>query len=209
VEVDPTRMCELLVGLPAINVLGIADDRADAVVVLIESRGDQPGCPGCGTAAPAVDPQVELAAVRIAQEGVTNALRHAEARRAVVRVAQEAGHLVVAVDDDGLRGKAPALSADGHGLRGMAEGAVGLRRTARHSPQRPGRLVGAGHPALPEWPAVSAEGATTIRVLVADDRAMIRVGLRQILDNEPDLAVVAEAADGLGATFTVRLPARD
>jgi signal transduction histidine kinase len=73
---------------------------------------------------PAVDPQVELAAVRIAQEGVTNVLRHAEARRAMVRVAEEAGHLVVAVDDDGRSGKAPALSAPGHGLRGMAERAA-------------------------------------------------------------------------------------
>jgi signal transduction histidine kinase len=73
---------------------------------------------------PAVDPQVELAAVRIAQEGVTNALRHAEARRAVVRVAEEVGHLVLAVDDDGRSGKAPALSASGHGLRGMAERAA-------------------------------------------------------------------------------------
>jgi signal transduction histidine kinase len=73
---------------------------------------------------PAVDPQVELAAVRIAQEGVTNALRHAAARRAVVRVAENAGHLVVAVDDDGRSGKAPALSASGHGLRGMAERAA-------------------------------------------------------------------------------------
>ena len=73
---------------------------------------------------PAVDPQVELAAVRIAQEGVTNALRHAEARRAVVRVAEEAGQLVVVVDDDGRSGKAPAVSASGHGLRGMAERAA-------------------------------------------------------------------------------------
>ena len=39
----------------------------------------------------------------------------------------------------------------------------------------------------------------TIRVLVADDQAMIRVGLRMILDDEPDLAVVAEAADGVQA----------
>jgi signal transduction histidine kinase len=70
---------------------------------------------------PAVDPQVELAAVRIAQESVTNTLRHAEARRAVVRVAEQAGHLVVAVDDDGRSGKGPALSASGHGLRGMVE----------------------------------------------------------------------------------------
>jgi signal transduction histidine kinase len=73
---------------------------------------------------PVVDPQVELAVVRIAQEGVTNALRHAEARRAVVRVADEAGDLVLAVDDDGRSGKAPALTASGHGLRGMAERAA-------------------------------------------------------------------------------------
>jgi len=55
---------------------------------------------------------------------VTNALRHAEARRAVVRVAEEAGQLVVAVDDDGRSGKVPAISASGHGLRGMAERAA-------------------------------------------------------------------------------------
>jgi signal transduction histidine kinase len=73
---------------------------------------------------PVVDPQVELAVVRIAQEGVTNALRHAEARRAVVRVTDEAGDLVLAVDDDGRSGKAPALTASGHGLRGMAERAA-------------------------------------------------------------------------------------
>jgi signal transduction histidine kinase len=73
---------------------------------------------------PAVDSQVELAVVRIAQEGVTNALRHAEARRAVVRVTEEAGHLVVAVDDDGRSGNSPGLGASGHGLRGMAERAA-------------------------------------------------------------------------------------
>jgi signal transduction histidine kinase len=73
---------------------------------------------------PSVDPQVELAAVRIAQEGVTNALRHAQARRAVVSVAEEAGHLVVSVDDDGRTGKAPGLGPAGHGLRGMAERAA-------------------------------------------------------------------------------------
>src|SRR5918997_2741130 len=73
---------------------------------------------------PAVDPQVELAAVRIAQEGVTNALRHAEARRAVVPVAEEAGQLVVAIDDDGRGGNAPGFGPSGHGLRGMVERAA-------------------------------------------------------------------------------------
>jgi transposase len=52
VEVDPTRMCELLVGLPAVNVLGIDDERVEAVVVHIESRSSGPeGCSACGTPA--------------------------------------------------------------------------------------------------------------------------------------------------------------
>ncbi|MHA6619892.1 response regulator [Pseudonocardia sp. DLS-67] len=34
------------------------------------------------------------------------------------------------------------------------------------------------------------------RILLADDHALVRQGLRLILDAEPDLAVVAEAADG-------------
>lgn len=37
----------------------------------------------------------------------------------------------------------------------------------------------------------------TIRVLVVDDEAMVRVGLRLILDAEPDIEVVAEASDGI------------
>jgi two-component system, NarL family, response regulator len=38
-----------------------------------------------------------------------------------------------------------------------------------------------------------------IRVLVADDHQVVRVGLRAIIDAEPDMQVVAEAADGPGA----------
>ena len=45
VEVDPTRMCELLVGLPAVNVLGVDDERSDAVVVHIESRVERRAVP--------------------------------------------------------------------------------------------------------------------------------------------------------------------
>ena len=35
-----------------------------------------------------------------------------------------------------------------------------------------------------------------IRVVLADDQALIRAGFRLLLDNEPDIDVVAEAADG-------------
>ena len=37
------------------------------------------------------------------------------------------------------------------------------------------------------------------RLLLADDHAMVRRGLRLILDAEPDLEVVAEAGDGVEA----------
>jgi DNA-binding NarL/FixJ family response regulator len=37
------------------------------------------------------------------------------------------------------------------------------------------------------------------RILLADDHAVVRRGLRMVLDAEPDLLVVAEAEDGLGA----------
>jgi transposase len=61
VESDPTRMCELLVGLPAVNVLGVDDEHEDMVVVHIEARSSAPPCPGCGGSAWVKDrPAVEL-----------------------------------------------------------------------------------------------------------------------------------------------------
>ncbi|GAB3805423.1 response regulator transcription factor [Micromonospora zhanjiangensis] len=45
---------------------------------------------------------------------------------------------------------------------------------------------------------------TKTRILLADDHALVRRGLRLILDAEPDLTVVAEAADGAEAVEAVR-----
>jgi chemotaxis response regulator CheB len=39
----------------------------------------------------------------------------------------------------------------------------------------------------------------SIAVLIVDDQALIRGGLRKIVDSEPDMRVVGEAEDGLGA----------
>jgi DNA-binding NarL/FixJ family response regulator len=44
-----------------------------------------------------------------------------------------------------------------------------------------------------------------IRVLIADDQQMLRDGFRVILDSEPDLEVVGEAADGVEAVRQVQL----
>ena len=44
----------------------------------------------------------------------------------------------------------------------------------------------------------------TGRVVLADDEAMVRAGLRLLLDGEPDLEVVGEASDGRAAVAVVR-----
>jgi two-component system nitrate/nitrite response regulator NarL len=43
-----------------------------------------------------------------------------------------------------------------------------------------------------------------LRILIVDDHALFRRGLRDVLEEEPDLRVVAEAADGLEALKRVR-----
>jgi len=43
-----------------------------------------------------------------------------------------------------------------------------------------------------------------VRILLADDHALVRRGVRLILDNEPDLTVVAETADGAEAIARAR-----
>jgi DNA-binding NarL/FixJ family response regulator len=55
-------------------------------------------------------------------------------------------------------------------------------------------MVGPSHPAH----------IVTVSVLIADDQAMIRSGLRLILDDQPDITVVGEAADGAEAVAKAR-----
>lgn len=76
-EIDPTRMCELLVGLPDIDVLGVDDPEPGRLVVVVAVREARPDCGRCGTAAwvkdrrevdlvdlPAFDQTVTLRVVR-------------------------------------------------------------------------------------------------------------------------------------------------
>lgn len=73
---------------------------------------------------PRLDPQVELALLRISQEALTNVLRHARAALARVTIATVDGRGVeLSVDDDGS-GRRPTGPPRGHGLVGMQERAV-------------------------------------------------------------------------------------
>jgi two-component system, NarL family, response regulator NreC len=52
--------------------------------------------------------------------------------------------------------------------------------------------------------AADAPSATPIRIVLADDHAVVRSGLRMLLDNEREFEVVAEASDIEGARRYVR-----
>ncbi|MYW01885.1 response regulator transcription factor, partial [Streptomyces sp. SID3343] len=49
----------------------------------------------------------------------------------------------------------------------------------------------------------------TIRVLLADDQALLRGTFRLLIDNEPDMEVVAEAANGAEAVDRARTERAD
>src|ERR1700728_2532421 len=48
-----------------------------------------------------------------------------------------------------------------------------------------------------------------IRVVIADDQALVRAGIRMILETQADIAVAGEAADGDGAVAMSRELAPD
>lgn len=67
-----------------------------------------------------LDPELESAVYRIAQEALTNADRHAGARNVLVRVWSRKGRLQIEVRDDGC-GFDPGVTNGGFGLAGIRE----------------------------------------------------------------------------------------
>ncbi len=88
--------------------------RTAATGLAVRLDGDLAGLPA----------PVAQAVYRVAQEGLTNVLKHAGAASAVVTVARDDGAVTVSVVDDGRGG---AVKRGGHGLAGMRErvGALG------------------------------------------------------------------------------------
>jgi two-component system, NarL family, sensor histidine kinase UhpB len=72
---------------------------------------------------PPLSPDVELVIYRVAQEGLTNALRHSGARNAKVSLTADAEFVTLAVTDDG-KGLPTPLPAGTAGIAGMRERAL-------------------------------------------------------------------------------------
>jgi len=72
---------------------------------------------------PPLAPEVELVVYRVAQEGLTNAMRHADASEATLALGVADGRLRLSVSDDGI-GMPTPLPVDTVGIAGMRERAL-------------------------------------------------------------------------------------
>jgi two-component system sensor histidine kinase UhpB len=121
----PTVLDDL--GLPY-ALLSLADAVEDGSDVEVARAIDR--------AVPRLGQDVELAIYRIAQEALTNAVRHAEARHVELALSEHDGQVRLSVGDDG-RGMIYAADVEGGGIRGMRERSLAVHARFRIS-TRPG-----------------------------------------------------------------------
>ncbi len=75
----------------------------------------------CATDLPQLDRDTELVLYRVAQEGLTNAVRHAEAAHVELTLSRTPAAVVLLVEDDG---RGIGVGREGAGIRGMRERAL-------------------------------------------------------------------------------------
>ena len=132
---------------------------------------------------------------RVAQEALTNTARHAGAGTVDLSLTVQGGALLLVVADDGrgVRGRSEGRASPACGS-GLALVGGRLEMGTRHGGGTEVRLL------VPPGGGM----ADQVRILLADDHALVRQGVRMILDAQPDLTVVAEAGDGAEAVGLVR-----
>ncbi len=131
---------------------------------------------------PQLTPEQQLVIYRITQESLSNVAQHAHADSVSVELSF-IGNTVITISDDGSGFDGTPIG--GLGLSGMRE-----RALLAGGPVRDFLLPG---------PRYARGAVARMRILVADDHGIVRSGIRLLLERQPDLEVVAEAADGIEA----------
>ena len=134
--------------------------------------------------------ETETHLFRIVQEALTNIARHSGATRVSISLGASDGSVRLTLSDNG-RGLV-ADRRNGMGLSGMRAraGSFGGELKIESKPgagrrHRSARAAGPG-----------ASGDSVIRILLADDHALVRQGFRMILEAQPDMEIVGQAGNG-------------
>ena len=147
----------------------------------------------------------ELAAYRILQEALTNALKHGGGRSVSASLRRVGDNLVVDVTNPLAEVSAARRGgnerATRNGLAGMRERASMFSGSIR-AERTHGRFE--VHAVLPLADLPVRWKHLVIRVVVADDQGLVRAGLCAILASQDDISIVGEAADGAEAIEVVR-----
>lgn len=164
---------------------------------------------------PKLDGHQAILLFQSVRELLFNVLKHAGTSRASVTVAhQPAGELRVTVQDEGRGFEAGEVEQPGEphsrfGLFAIKErmaqlnGRMEVRSLPNHGTSVT-LLIPTGRPVETAQPNGNEEPAERLRVLLVDDHAMVREGLRSILEGYRDLEVVGEAGDGIEAVKLAR-----
>jgi DNA-binding NarL/FixJ family response regulator len=174
-DLRPTILDDLGLG-PALEWRVDEFNKADGIQATIEITGLDRRLPA----------ETELALYRVGQESLSNVAKHAQAQHVRVALRAQNGNIYLEVTDDGCGfdpDRPHATNVHGLGLVGMQE------RMA---------MVG-GDLVIQSTSSAGSMASNSIRVLLADDHMVVRIGLRALIDSEPGLSVVGEAANGVEA----------
>ena len=192
-ELRPTTLDDLGLHTTLVNYVEAWSERSGVEVDFHSIGVDAERLPG----------QLETALYRIVQEGLTNVVKHAHARRISLILNRSATHVRAILEDDGCgfdaeKGMNSAARSGPIGSAGD-EGAAWCwseeRSPLNPHPARARRSLSASHSR--RTPGRST--MTKLRIFLADDHAVVREGLKALVNAQPDMAVVGEAADGASA----------
>ena len=160
-----------------------------------------------------VDPTAEIVCFRVVQEALTNIARHAQAKQVWVDLQRREQALFLLIRDDGIGFDVPhgARASESRGkfritrqcknvsswpevsLRSVPPPGMALRFTSAFPCPQTDRH----HTTVSSHSTANLLMKTKpIRVLLADDHALFRAGVRMLLEHMEGVEVVGEAADG-------------
>jgi PAS domain S-box-containing protein len=172
--------------------------------------------------------ELKITLFRCVRELLFNAVKHSGVNSVELRLAHgDPGEMIIEVRDGGsgfdpeeVRNREGSeggfglfsirerLEVFGGGLEIHSAPGAGSRITLRFPLQGTGEVPVPAPPAEDSCPVHSvatAPQAGTIRIVIADDHAAVREGLARLLESQPDIEVVGQAANGLE---TLELAAR-